>query len=420
MHELYPLSSPKRIHFAYLSKVIRKKRLDIMKIKLNVLLLACIHFFATHTQNLGLVIHPVVDLIGQPIAKTGCTYANLPVAGSEDICPRMHQLLFNETVEILKESAEDYCIRIPNLFYITAKNASPHTSYWTSKKNILSLADIPITKTDSLIPQPINFRNPSQNTQATVALIKPWHSKKLNMTFSAGTRFVTTGPQKRHSFVISLLHPTKKKPISLNIPKSYVILQTDYSPKKARTIYNKILKSWAHMDGFIPYIWGGCSFTYTHAAKRPFRQKTCGKNTLYTIAHDTHAQKCGFDCAGLIARAAQIAGIPYYYKNTATLAAYLNPIKTYARLQDGDLIWIPGHVMAVGSLKRNTLIEARHYSHGYGKAHEIALNKVFKGINTFADLLQANNKKTTLERLDSKGNVAQTINQIKILSIVDC
>ena len=76
--------------------------------------------------------------------------------------------------------------------------------------------------------------------------------------------------------------------------------------------------------------------------------------------------------------------------------------------------------MAVADICRGTVIEARHYSQGYGKVHEIPLNKVFKGINSYQELFGAMQKGTPLERLDSKGNVVQKIVKCKLLSIRSC
>jgi cell wall-associated NlpC family hydrolase len=338
----------------------------------------------------------------------------------------MHQVLFNETVEILKETPDEYHINILNLFYVTDINKKQQAAYWVDKKAILPYSSFNAAKTTNFIPQPIDFRPAYVKTtagkqpkaQATIVLTKPLYNKTFNMIFSAGTRFVAHPPHSRFAYTVCAWHPHTHKMITIKIPKSYAILQSERTPDEALSLYVELLKSWAHTKGFIPYVWGGCSFSYTHPADAPFCLYADENNKSYAIAYDTNTQKSGFDCAGLIARAAQTAGIPYYYKNTATLATHLNPISGIDDLKEGDLIWIPGHVMAVASLKQNTLIEARHYSQGYGKIHEIPLNKVFKGINSYKDLLRTIKKNTVLERLDSKGKPVQMINRIKILSII--
>ena len=86
-------------------------------------------------------------------------------------------------------------------------------------------------------------------------------------------------------------------------------------------------------------------------------------------------------------------------------------------LQEGDIIWIRGHVMIVGSLKDNTLIEARGYNHGYGKVQEIPLHTVFKYIKTFAQLFVHQQNKLPFFRMNSRGKVVQTIHELKILRL---
>ena len=162
------------------------------------------------------------------------------------------------------------------------------------------------------------------------------------------------------------------------------------------------------MPGTIAYVWGGCSLTEPYSGDQ-FEEINVpssldNKQAIgYQYIGSTAQPKTGFDCSGLILRAAQIAGMPYYYKNSTTIATHLKPIDHFSDIKDGDLIWIPWHIMAIGDLKRNIIIEARHYNDGYGKLHAIKLNKLFKDINTFADLFNAIAQKKTLYRLDKIG-----------------
>src|SRR5690606_17679975 len=112
-------------------------------------------------------------------------------------------------------------------------------------------------------------------------------------------------------------------------------------------------------------------------------------SSLYHYDKDTSATKSGFDCSGVIARATQICGIPYFCKNTATIPHCLKPLQKEQELHNGDLILIRGHVMIVFDVAKNLLIEARGYTHGYGKLQEIPINQVFEGIQTYKDLTDA-------------------------------
>jgi len=127
--------------------------------------------------------------------------------------------------------------------------------------------------------------------------------------------------------------------------------------------------------------------------------------------------KTGLDCSGMIARAAQICGIPYFYKNTTIIERFLTPLAKGNKPIPGDIIWIPGHVMVVADFINNTLIEVRGYKHGYSKIHEIPLNEEFKGINTYHDLTNAYHNNKAIIRLDSSGNERETITSLKLLQL---
>src|SRR5205814_4688733 len=123
-----------------------------------------------------------------------------------------------------------------------------------------------------------------------------------------------------------------------------------------------------------------------------------GDYSFYEHERDTQSPKNGFDCSGVILRAAQIAGIPYFCKNTTTIAQCLTPLKSEQQLREGDLILIKGHVMIVSDITKNLLIEARSYGHGYGKLHEISIDQVFEGIETYKDLCDAYYEKKVVKR----------------------
>jgi hypothetical protein len=112
-----------------------------------------------------------------------------------------------------------------------------------------------------------------------------------------------------------------------------------------------------------------------------------------------------------------LAGIPYFYKNSLTIAKHLAPLNKKETISEGDIIWLPGHVMVVSSLKDNLLVEARHYSHGYGKVHEIPLSHQFKNINSYEQLAAHFFNKKPLQRLDKSGKVVQVLPDFKILKL---
>jgi hypothetical protein len=158
--------------------------------------------------------------------------------------------------------------------------------------------------------------------------------------------------------------------------------------------------------------------TYQHGTS--FVQKKIINNlpaTSYALSDDATTPKTGLDCTGLIVRAAQIVGIPYFFKNSTTIGALMRPLQPHESLHAGDIILVRGHVMIVADTKRNTLVEARGQDHGYGKVHEIPLKNVFKGMTTFDDLQTAHATQKRLIRFDSRGVERNTFATFSLFSL---
>lgn len=384
---------------------------------------------------LAVVCVPVADLVGEPLDTRYPTlgktiaqrYHTLPYSGgtyeSGIACPRVHQLLFNEIVTIVSMHEHQACITIPHLFYVTPASPHPQNMYWTLKSNLIPLDHIKQTEIHRLLPPAIDFSHGNMpcNKQSLV-LIHPWQDPCLNVIYSAGTRFMYDPLASTcDEYALYRLNPQDKKIELIFIPKQMCIADEELEKHNKISLFVSMLKHWAHpAQGCIPYVWGGCSYC-TVTDDLNFEEQeiaiTKKKKTSWYTRPSVHAHtKTGFDCAGLIARAAQLSGIPYFYKNTLTLSLHLDTIKRSDKIKEGDLIWIPGHVMIVSSIKNNMLIEARSYSHGYGKVHEIELSRVFKDMHTYQDLKKAFFRKERLTRLDREGNPADSFKNFKILS----
>jgi len=360
----------------------------------------------THTHSAtkpALVVVPAADLVGRPMSESDIivTYDNIPIASGKfkrgQLCPRLHQLIFNEIVDITTEQSNEARINISNVYYLAKNNGQPQTAYWTLKKNLMPLEIIEKKGLDlNKIPKPVEF---SDNGLAlhqanTITLILPWTDKNSQRTYSVGTRFVLAENSKKGKhYSIYLFDPEIMNFRQAHVAKNLAIENSrTYSNPQRVALFVQLLRRWAHHDnGLIPYVWGGCSFTAT--CKDLFEKKECGAKgpgMYYYIRKDIQDNPCvGFDCSGMIARAAQTCGIPYFFKNTTTLACKLAPIEAKDTLHEGDLFWFPGHVMVVASIPNNTLIEARGYGTGYGKVHEIALSNMFRDISSYRDLLNA-------------------------------
>lgn len=378
---------------------------------------------------------PVADLVGAPIqtfklaptikesyAKIAyCGAAPTPTQGT----PRIHQLLLHETVEIVSEDGDEVCIIIPQLFFITHDLHKPQAMYWTLKKNLISLEKLSKNLSNThKIPHSPSYKHPHEINKAPheVALIKPFFDPITHQTLSAGTRFVLDTSKELEQHAAVFVYDPKVSGFKTSfIPRDRLICLQARSASHAISCFVNILKQWAHCHtGPIPYVWGGSSFTHccNHSFKEVKKRLASGTRiSVYERPECPERPMSGFDCAGIISRAAQLCGIPYYFKNTYTLAHYLKSLSIDQHLQEGDLIWIPGHVMMVSDLKNNTIIEARGYSSNYGIVHEIALEKMFKDIKTYHDLIKAYHHQKPLTRLNKEGQEVEEIKRYKLLKL---
>lgn len=376
---------------------------------------------------------PVADLVGDPFMQAPAAgtrsveekYLALPAAFNADspqsyqCCPRVHQLLFNETVEVIETKGEEVLVRLPNIFYQTAGTTQPKNDFWTLKKNITSLRDIrartKTAQTLQAIPQPLSQKACDSALCNTVALIQPYYDPTTKTSYVAGTRFVlASDDQTGNTYQVLVLDPRTYYTKTITVPTTHArTFDTSKTIPARIKDFVTIAHQWAHQPtGAIPYVWGGCSST---ATTHPYRIEADGITTVYRNANN--GNEMGLDCSGLVARAAQLAGIPYFYKNTLTAARNLSPLSPQEHVTAGDLIWIPGHIMIVSNVHKGLLVEARHYRDGYGYVHEIPLNEEFKNINTYDQLVHALTAHTPLARLNKDGRVTSIIPEFKILKL---
>lgn len=387
------------------------------------------------TQPLPAVtIVPVANLAFQPIAPlfpnktTAACYQEMSLEGTKNSthsCPRAHQLLFNERVEIIDRTADEVLVRIPQCYYITAADRlSKKHEYWGLKSDFLPLANLEKQNLDtSLIPPAICFETKNNGpTNDLATLIVPHKDQNSSRVFSAGTRFVVARPLQPTDDVVWVwvFDPTTFQQRQMPLKKAHCLFHAPTNPAALRAAFVQLIRLWTETASgrFIPYVWGGASLTELvtqDMIKSPPSFDTKAHSSF--ALHDTKHCATGFDCSGVIVRAAHILHIPYFAKNSFTALTSLKPIRTYQELAEGDLIYIMGHLMIVADLKNNTLIEARSHYHGFGKLHEIKLNKEFKGMETYQQLLCAINAGKTLERLDASGKVMSRIQDAQLLKM---
>jgi hypothetical protein len=381
----------------------------------------------------AVTIVPVADLVGQSLQEKSqrvtSMHHQLPLCGKKGdfACPRIHQALFNEIVTILAQQGDEVQLKISNYFFQSEHSDEKNTIFWSLKKNFMPLDLLKNHAINtSYFPPPINYQEPinyKKKVPQIITLVEPFKDQVTGLTFSAGTRFIKASEQPEASSInVYALDPKSISIKTISLPQQLTMQMNEVLSKKERIhLFVQLCRRWAHMSGgFIPYVWGGCSII--NLCQSDFFEAKQSRDHMqnpieYFYRLDAPKPHSGLDCAGLVARAAQTVGLPYFFKNTTTLAKHLQPIDQEIPIQNGDLIWFPGHVIIISNKAKNSIIEARHYSHGYGKVHELSLSNVFKGIDTFDQLKTAFITGRPLLRLDKNGLVVQTINQFKILQM---
>lgn len=409
--------------------------------------------------NLAVVRVPVADLLWESayaiatadLGQTDATGTNLasvsdPIAIYNNLglgdgnCLRAYQLLLHETVLILEEREAEVKIAVPHIFYLAGSKCEPvqrtHenldqeylNSFWTLKTNLIPVETlINLGMNLNNLPAPINFKIPDLaacNTN-TVTLTKPVIDPVTQRSYSVGTRFKIIVFEKNCESGANLGLSVWSLE-SNNFPKlTQIILPADsyitYTPKnftEQKQDFVNLIKSWAHLNtGFVPYVYSGASLITTCSTGQcPIKNS---QNILgqpgYARENYTQEPSVGLDCSCLISRASQIVGIPYFYKNSATIERNLVEIQELADLEAGDIIWHTGHVMVISDVAQGLMVEARGYRQGFGCLHEIPISKIFYGVNSYADLLACIKKNIPVRTLDNQGNFFGQIARFKLL-----
>lgn len=348
----------------------------------------------------------VADLVGSPLqTSTNQTETEIVKQYKElnaENSPRIHQLIFNERVQILEERGPEVRIAIFNAFYLTHNNAQPQIQYWSLKRNFVPIDKLVQQNIDpkTVVPPTINYHAPTSiDPQANIVTLSTcWCDPYTKQSFSAGTRLMQIGLQKNGSYQVAFYDARHNKVKKTLVP-SHVIISEDklVSTHDRMTTFNNLITQWARQEKSFRYVLGGCSII----------PSTTSNQSVLT----------GIDCSSLVMRAAQICGIPYFYKNTLTLLRRLQPLTHDDSIHEGDLIYIPGHVMIVSNVEKGLLTEARCQGHGYGYVHEIHLSHVFNGINNYQDLLDAHHQHTRIYRRNAQGSIIGSAFDVTLLKL---
>lgn len=352
----------------------------------------------------AVVIHPVIEMNNSfPAVPADVCISPGPINKN---CQRSHQALYNEIVEVLEEKDDAIKISLKNITYKTNGAVS---TFWTHKANVLAL--------DAIVDHTIICAIPQEEygEQPTIILTYPWKN------FSVGTRF-TYMPENDSEGLYAVIIPdyVHNTTCMHMIPCKHAIVEVQQSPADARqlfvTIINNLVDKIEHDDPghVIPYVWGGSSFVHPYQETDYYLDDTGlyqrkSRNGVYS----------GYDCSEFVIRMAKIAGLDFPWKTTAAIQHGQRALNQDEALQDGDLIWINGHVMIISNLEKNELIEARGYNAGFGCVHRIKLSDMFEDVETYDDLLVRYHAHMPLNFKNKQGDLYLKADKFLLLKLIN-
>lgn len=368
---------------------------------------SCVSLYAQD----GFIIVSVADLVAQPFMYTSTkqikeAYESLTLSPEQGkgSCLRVHQALFNEAVTIVDYQDDQVQVVVKNCFAkpMPGMYVEPLT-VWMLRESILTEEECNELDDTNLFPLPYNEE--SRCDETTLTLLVPWYDEVTNTTYSAGTRFCrdkTKSTSETHA--IKLYDAANKKSVSSHVPQSYALVSGNYTFLERRSMFVNLLYQWCTCGNSIPFVWGGTSFI-NYAHHKPVLKKwfAYGEQvSAWNYSSNGKSPLSGFDSSGLILRAAQICGFPYYCCNSSAVAHTLMNVP-FSDIQEGDIVWAPGYLGVVASLDRNEIIEAQGYARGYGIVQCIDLKQRFSNAPTWHDFIQCCEKRIPLQSLDSQG-----------------
>jgi hypothetical protein len=384
-------------------------------------LLVCIFFISSLLcGQVGYFCVPVADLIAQPFSKSekysvADLYDTISISPErgKDSCLRVHQGIFNEQVTILRYENQQVYIELTNCFAqsMPGQNQLP-TRFWTRSDWVISEEMIDHLEIDrSIFPNPISYKEHYRDK--CITLLLPWYDSVTNTVYCAGTRFVIVKKKTdEKGYCVKLYDNTNKTATMSIVPRSIALPLSFETSAEQRYAFVELLQLWCSLDGSIPYVWGGSNFSYLCEDDFAVLQEEYKNGAMVAYWNRPGIKQypySGFDASGLILRAAQIVGAPYYCINSTTVANSLQPLQKGELLEEGDILWAPGYVGVVSNINRNELIEAQGYARGYGKIHAINLEKKFADIFSWKDFLYFYEHGFPLQSLNSEGQVVGTV-----------
>ncbi len=342
-------------------------------------------------RSYGFIRYPIVDLFmcAEQVKK------ELPASAKNyTACPRVNQGLFNEVFEIDFYSSHVCSIIIPWAIYGYNAQGQPQNRYWIARKDLILLSDLPSNKLN-LLPQ-------FHNQEKIISIKQPFISSSGTI-YSVGTCFVYTN-QDKSSVTLKYLNSDTLAIEYQPIARDHCIFYDENSLVDRRRLFVQLITGLVDalqnndIANTIPYVWGGSGFTRGYCAGY---HNINGR--FYRIDQKSTESIGGYDCSNLVLRFAHMANLPYFFKTTAMLEKYGKKFKATNVLEEGDLIWLEGHVAIITDLDNKLITESCGYENGVGKVRTIKLGEFLKDIQSWQDLLDAHFHSKKVIRLDVHG-----------------
>ena len=392
--------------------------------------------FADHLVGGGqsaVVVVPVADLLKVSLGRAWSTkdvaasydalpYCHASYVDNHTVCPRTHQALYNTIVEIIEYNGDEVYVRVPYLFVRDKGTGKNRNAFWMLRSNLILLDQL-TPDVLAAIPPSIDYHDPgSVCCQEVVTLTQPFHDATIGVAFSAGTRFVRAGVASCDGEPVYVLRNHGQHVDVVSLPRQRCVVGCPLRRNERIKNCVRLLREWVKCyDGkVVPFVWGGASFI-DYDCEGDFELATDlfdGRSHSFFVRPTCMTGvKTGFDCSGLILRAAQISGVPYFCKNSHTVPQHLACLMPGELPKDGDIMQYTGHVLVVSSVEQNLAIEAAGYNAWHGIVHEVPLSRLFKDITMYEQLANRLHSQLPIERLDQDGRVVSKIDSFSILKM---
>ncbi len=334
-------------------------------------------------------------------------------------CARIHQCLFNEVGIIREEKGDELLVEFPHFYHKTPTGAV-ESHFWLHRSSVKLLADLKVPLT-SCIPEPLNYQQITPLSEQTLTLVFPWQDPLTSCWYSAGTRFLHNAAADTDTCSgLNLINHSSDSVRTALVPHTYLLLALPKNITEAKQLFVKILRSWiTHSDGSIPYAWGGCSYVGRCPAKDFMLWEGVRGTDKITNWQRPSAPgvRSGFDCTGVILRAAQMAGIRYFCKNTTTIGLTFKDVPKDEPLEEGDFIFFKGHVLVISDLQKNLAIDSCSYGSGYGCLREVPLSESTVDVTTYEELRHRANTNQSLGRKNIQGELFTLIPSFRLIRL---